>query len=119
MAKEGKSLAQELGMKCKNLSRLKIAQSGCKNRQPEIKLPYENLERKTSFLANWVINSYIDESNENMDPNAVEELPARPVCDKMKQEAEKNFLHSLAYQRKSLNNLEHPPTFEDIQDCGE
>ena len=41
--KEGNTLAQELGMKFKNLSRLKIVQSECKNWQPEIKLPYANL----------------------------------------------------------------------------
>ena len=115
-AKEGKTLAQELGIKCKNLSLLKMSQSGCKNWQPEIKLPYEILEEKRLFLADWVRNHDLDENIENVDPNTAEEPTTRSINEKKKQEAEKMFIFSFAYQRMFLNNLDYPPTFEDILD---
>ena len=100
-AKEGKILAQELGIKCKN---------------PEIKLSYEKLEEKRLFLADWVRNHDLDENIENVDPNTAEEPTARSINKKKKQEAEKMFIFSFAYQRMFLNNLDYSPTFEDIVD---
>ncbi|XP_043463964.1 uncharacterized protein LOC122499583 isoform X2 [Leptopilina heterotoma] len=98
----GTTLSKDLGINCKSLAALKIARAGCLHWQPDLKLPLENFEQKRIFLRNWILNQ-----------NQV--LDERQMLANM-EEAEKNFVLSFAYQRKFLNNLLHPPTYEDIQD---
>ena len=115
-AKEGRNLSQELGVKCGTLARLRMAQSGCKKWQPEMKLPYKIFEEKRSFLADWARNPFADEGVENRDPNKVREPAEKLICQKKKEKSEKEFVFTFAFQRFFLNNLQNPPNVEEIED---